>query len=444
MKVHNIDLSGSIKIPEVDALPAIVASDERKFVYLSTDSKLYYSDGTQWVSMTSITDSHLIDYINPHNVTALQVGSPITVDGVGNPGGDVDLIEGDEIVITPNAGNNEITISVSAKLNSHIDNSTDTADNPHGVTAAQIGGVDGASNVGGEAEIFKDKTDETLNFKTLESSDGAVIFSEGTDKLDLTVPHIVNTSNPHSVTAAQVGGIDNGVNLGDGKNVFKEKNGESLEYRSVESSDDSILVTETEETIDLTIPSMVPPGAILMYGSGDTPSGFLSCNGAVVNRTEYPNLFYVIGTNFNTGGESLTSFRLPDLVSKFVKGSISGVGLTGGSSTISPSGTINGSTGVNGAFDTGGTTLTVAQMPAHAHLAEYGALTERGSADTPTASSSGRDEGVGNQIPTTSVGGSQPHYHSVPVHTHPVSASFAGSSQSNEPQYLQLGYIIKT
>ncbi len=40
--------------------------------------------------------------------------------------------------------------------------------------------------------------------------------------------------------------------------------------------------------------------------------GWLICDGTVVSRSDYPNLFEAIGTIFNTGGESGTEFRLPD------------------------------------------------------------------------------------------------------------------------------------
>ena len=41
------------------------------------------------------------------------------------------------------------------------------------------------------------------------------------------------------------------------------------------------------------------------------PDGWLECNGQVVLRADYPDLFAAIGTTYNTGGELGTEFRLP-------------------------------------------------------------------------------------------------------------------------------------
>lgn len=41
--------------------------------------------------------------------------------------------------------------------------------------------------------------------------------------------------------------------------------------------------------------------------------GYLVCNGQVVSRSKYADLFDVISTDYNTGGEAGSDFRLPDL-----------------------------------------------------------------------------------------------------------------------------------
>lgn len=46
--------------------------------------------------------------------------------------------------------------------------------------------------------------------------------------------------------------------------------------------------------------------------NGSPDPGWLKCTGATLNRAAYPKLFAVIGTSFNTGGESSLEFRLPD------------------------------------------------------------------------------------------------------------------------------------
>ncbi|WP_054912377.1 tail fiber protein [Pseudomonas sp. NBRC 111127] len=46
--------------------------------------------------------------------------------------------------------------------------------------------------------------------------------------------------------------------------------------------------------------------------NGSPDPGWLKCTGTTLNRTAYSKLFAVIGTRFNTGGESSLEFRLPD------------------------------------------------------------------------------------------------------------------------------------
>lgn len=58
-----------------------------------------------------------------------------------------------------------------------------------------------------------------------------------------------------------------------------------------------------------------PIGAILPFGGGTAPSGFLLCNGVAVSRTTYSALFAVIGTSFGAGDGS-TTFNVPDLRGK--------------------------------------------------------------------------------------------------------------------------------
>lgn len=51
----------------------------------------------------------------------------------------------------------------------------------------------------------------------------------------------------------------------------------------------------------------------------NVPDGFLLCDGQAVSRTTYADLFAAIGTTFGEGDGS-TTFNLPDLRSRFVKG----------------------------------------------------------------------------------------------------------------------------
>lgn len=55
-----------------------------------------------------------------------------------------------------------------------------------------------------------------------------------------------------------------------------------------------------------------PIGAIQSYGGETAPAGWLICDGSAVSRTEYAELFAVIGINFGEG-DGETTFGIPDL-----------------------------------------------------------------------------------------------------------------------------------
>lgn len=76
------------------------------------------------------------------------------------------------------------------------------------------------------------------------------------------------------------------------------------------------------------IPSMVPVGCMFWYCNQNPPVGFLICDGSAISRTNYSQLFAVIGTTFG-GGDGSTTFALPNLLAKFVRGA----GSSGGYST---------------------------------------------------------------------------------------------------------------
>lgn len=64
--------------------------------------------------------------------------------------------------------------------------------------------------------------------------------------------------------------------------------------------------------------AFVPIGAVLHYLGTTVPSGYLLCNGASLSRTEYPELFSVIGTA--CGSDSASTFKIPDMHHRFLEG----------------------------------------------------------------------------------------------------------------------------
>jgi microcystin-dependent protein len=79
---------------------------------------------------------------------------------------------------------------------------------------------------------------------------------------------------------------------------------------------------------------------------GAIPNGFLLCDGAAISRTTYSALFARIGTKFGAGDNS-TTFNLPNLIGKFVKGGTEAT---------------RGDAGGSNAF-----VLDLTHLPAHSH-----------------------------------------------------------------------------
>lgn len=67
--------------------------------------------------------------------------------------------------------------------------------------------------------------------------------------------------------------------------------------------------------------SFVPIGALMPYAGGNPPLGYLLCDGSLVSRSTFPDLFQAIGTQFGAGPDS-TTFRLPDMRGRFPLGSV--------------------------------------------------------------------------------------------------------------------------
>ena len=76
----------------------------------------------------------------------------------------------------------------------------------------------------------------------------------------------------------------------------------------------------TDEKIQYIYNNMIPTGIVQAFAGATTPQGWLLCDGSAVSRTDYADLYAVIGDTYGAGDGS-TTFNLPNLVDKFVEGS---------------------------------------------------------------------------------------------------------------------------
>lgn len=163
-----------------------------------------------------------------------------------------------------------------------------------------------------------------------------------------------------------------------------------------------------------------PVGVIKMYAGLTPPENYRLCNGAALDKREYPELFDVISTTFNNAPfwdgnpRNVTDgnlFRLPDLRSRFIVGynpddsAYNNLGMTGGAKTV---------------------TLTVDQMPKHDHYIIAKAMNVRNT----------HDDDVYSWEKTTDVQDDEKN----PKKTAPAGGSKA---HENRPPFYSLAYIIK-
>ncbi len=137
-------------------------------------------------------------------------------------------------------------------------------------------------------------------------------------------------------------------------------------------------------------------GEIRMFAGNFAPAGWMFCEGQLLPISEYETLFNLIGTTY--GGDGQSTFALPDLRGRIPLHQGNGFVLaeTGGVETV---------------------TLTVSQVPSHAHamLASNDVPTGSSPAGNLTAQSANKIYRAGtpsvylspNAVGST--GGSQPH-----------------------------------
>jgi len=153
-------------------------------------------------------------------------------------------------------------------------------------------------------------------------------------------------------------------------------------------------------------PIFVPTGTVSAFAGSAAPTGYVLCDGSEYDQTVQADLFAVVGSTYNTGGETANHFRVPDLQGRVVAGM--------GGSLLS---------GTDALGDTGGAathTLTEAEMPSHTHGYNAPNVTSIGATGEPSGNY------VNGAISAT------------------TSATGNGQAHNNVQPTMILNYIIKT
>jgi len=167
--------------------------------------------------------------------------------------------------------------------------------------------------------------------------------------------------------------------------------------------------------LDDTSEGTMPTGSIIATGRTTAPTGWLLCDGAAVSRTGQAALFAAIGTNYGVGDGS-TTFNLPDLRQRFPIGkAAAGTGSTLG--------------GTGGTID-------------HTH----GLDTSTSHAKVGTKAVVGNEFHMRRKTVTgyTATHGMTAANHQADTNAQTVGAELGGSSDTANPPFQAVNYIVKT
>ncbi len=199
----------------------------------------------------------------------------------------------------------------------------------------------------------------------------------------------------------------------------------------------------------------VPPGAIMSFIMNAEPDGWLKCNGQAVSRTQYADLFAIIGTEYGVGDGS-TTFNLPDLRGEFLRAWDDGRGVDTGRDL----GSAQADQNKEHQHDSG--SLTAASDGAHTHTQNYlnqvRMIANNGSSPTITVPTVGETAGLrvkDGSNPRFSQGGihddATMYFRNGTMsttsngsHTHSISGNTADSGGTEaRPRNIALLYCIK-
>jgi microcystin-dependent protein len=448
-----------------------------KFIWEESSQKFKLGlDGSlEEIATGSDLTDHINDTANPHSVTNTQVGlGNVTNDAqLKRAANDFDvfgtktLVGADRFIIEDSESSfvkKYITLSniesfidhtniQNRGTNTHtqIDNHLASTANPHSVTKDQVGlgEVVNREQISVEADEF-----DSLSYKNSivgadkilledsENSDAKVYttindlpFAEGIDGIPI-------TGTPVAGDTLELNSAEDAWEYTENNNAQKIKDivvsstppidGQYLRYDDV--------ADEYIPSVGPGIGSSGPIGSVIAYAHIVPPAGYLVCDGSEVSRTTYADLFAVIGETFGAGDGS-TTFNLPDLGSKYIKGYELGtntVSNTGGQSSHDHE--------VSGHYHSAGT-LAIAMNPhnhshTHSHADTFDIpaynVSNRSLQSGSISGSTGTDSGVTGWKSASISINSDSHSHGVsdPGHSHAVDngeARFQSGTNRNGP-----------
>lgn len=165
-------------------------------------------------------------------------------------------------------------------------------------------------------------------------------------------------------------------------------------------------------------PAIVPIGTILDFAGATAPTGYLACDGSAVSRTDYAELFEVIGTTWG-GGDGSTTFNVPDLRGRTAIGAGTGTATDATAHAL----------GTKGGTETHKLTSAQSGVPAHAHPLANSSIVYNANASGRMATS-----GSGTKISTNT---------DVNLNTYNNTAANASSAHPNMQPYATVTKIIR-
>lgn len=199
-------------------------------------------------------------------------------------------------------------------------------------------------------------------------------------------------------------------------------------------------------------PAGLPAGGAIPYGGSVAPSGYLICDGSLLDRTVYADLFAAIGTAFGSGDGS-TTFAIPDLRGRFVRGRANGSGLdpdrdsrdfqSSGGNTGDAVGSVQSDTFESHTHSGGSHTHA---GPSHTHNIKYRGVVGSGNMDI--ADTFANLTSVGNAYTSNTPNSTRPgsNFMEAASGTTGVGSGGSGSaggSTETRPENIYFNYIIK-